>query len=70
MQYGAGRCRPAFSPALPQFRIEHPGSWWNDWIAWLKPFMGSQQDAPKQAGDGKTYRAIEAAPGSYVKQAA
>ena len=27
LQYGAGRCRPAFSPALPQFRIEHPGSW-------------------------------------------
>ena len=42
---------------------EHPGSWWTDW---LKGHAGKQIAAPKVYGKGK-YKAIEAAPGSYVK---
>jgi polyhydroxyalkanoate synthase subunit PhaC len=45
---------------------EHPGSWWTDWSAWLKPHAGKQVAAPKTYGKGK-YRAIEPAPGRYVK---
>jgi polyhydroxyalkanoate synthase len=45
---------------------EHPGSWWTDWAAWLKPLAGKQIPAPKSYGKGK-YKAIEPAPGSYVK---
>ncbi len=45
---------------------EHPGSWWPDWAAWLKAHAGKQIAAPKSYGDGK-YKAIEAAPGRYVK---
>lgn len=42
---------------------EHPGSWWTDWFAWLKPQAGKLIPAPK------TYsaKAIEPAPGRYVK---
>ena len=44
---------------------EHPGSWWPDWIAWIK-----QQDSAtvlaRQPGSAK-YQPIEDAPGSYVK---
>ncbi len=44
---------------------EHPGSWWPDWLEWLK-----RQDAEtipaRKIGDGKL-KAIEDAPGSYVK---
>jgi polyhydroxyalkanoate synthase len=45
---------------------EHPGSWWTDWSSWLKGHAGKQIAAPKSYGKGK-YKAIEAAPGRYVK---
>ena len=46
---------------------EHKGSWWTDWAEWLKPLAGKQIAAPKGYGKGKTYPAIEPAPGRYVK---
>ncbi|GLS14242.1 PHA/PHB synthase family protein [Hydrogenophaga electricum] len=46
---------------------EHPGSWWGDWAAWLKGHAGKQIAAPKTCGKGKTYAAIEPAPGRYVQ---
>ncbi len=45
---------------------EYPGSWWTDWSQWLKAHAGKQVPAPKSYGKGK-YKAIEAAPGRYVK---
>ena len=48
---------------------EQPGSWWSDWQAWLKPYAGKQIAAPKTYGS-KKYKAIEAAPGRYVKERA
>ncbi len=45
---------------------EHPGSWWTDWYHWLQPHGGKQVPAPKGYG-GKGYKAIEPAPGRYVK---
>jgi polyhydroxyalkanoate synthase subunit PhaC len=45
---------------------EHPGSWWTDWSEWLKEHAGKQIAAPKTYGSRK-YKAIEAAPGRYVK---
>ncbi|MCC6914893.1 MAG: class I poly(R)-hydroxyalkanoic acid synthase [Rhodospirillaceae bacterium] len=44
---------------------EHPGSWWTDWEAWLKPRSGAEIPA-RQPGDGKL-KVIENAPGRYVK---
>ncbi|MDR7092390.1 PHA/PHB synthase family protein [Hydrogenophaga laconesensis] len=46
---------------------EHPGSWWTDWSAWLKPLAGKQIAAPKTYGKARRYAAIEPAPGRYVK---
>ncbi|WPC65439.1 class I poly(R)-hydroxyalkanoic acid synthase [Rhodoferax ferrireducens] len=45
---------------------EQPGSWWTDWSQWLVSHAGKQIPAPKTYGKGK-YKAIEAAPGRYVK---
>jgi polyhydroxyalkanoate synthase len=44
---------------------EHPGSWWPDWLEWLKSYAGDKIPARK-IGGGKL-KPIEDAPGSYVK---
>ncbi|MEJ8815501.1 class I poly(R)-hydroxyalkanoic acid synthase [Variovorax ureilyticus] len=46
---------------------EHPGSWWTDWSDWLKTHAGKQIPAPKSYGKGSAYKAMEPAPGRYVK---
>ena len=46
---------------------EHPGSWWTDWAQWLEGHAGKQIPAPRTYGNGKAYKAIEPAPGRYVK---
>lgn len=45
---------------------EHAGSWWPDWAAWLAKHAGARKAAPTDYGN-KDYRAIEPAPGRYVK---
>jgi len=44
---------------------EHPGSWWPDWLAWIKQRDGKLVDA-RTPGGGKL-SPIEDAPGSYVR---
>jgi polyhydroxyalkanoate synthase len=46
---------------------EKPGSWWPDWDGWMKRHSSGKVAAPKQPGNA-TYKAVEAAPGRYVKQ--
>ena len=46
---------------------EVPGSWWTDWSDWLKGHAGKQIAAPKTYGKAGKFKAIEAAPGRYVK---
>jgi polyhydroxyalkanoate synthase len=46
---------------------ELPGSWWTDWSDWLQRHAGKQIAAPKSYGKGTKYKAIEPAPGRYVK---
>ena len=48
---------------------EQPGSWWPVWSGWLAGHGGKQVAAPKAYGN-KQYKAIEPAPGRYVKQKA
>jgi len=45
---------------------EIPGSWWPDWAAWLKGHAGKLVAAPRRPGNGN-HKAIEPAPGRYVK---
>lgn len=43
---------------------EHPGTWWEDWMAWLKPQAGEMVDAYPAESD--TYPKLADAPGTYV----
>jgi len=59
------------TPTLEAFvegAAEHKGSWWPDWLAWLKKQDGatSKADGARVPGGGKL-KAIEDAPGTYVK---
>lgn len=57
-------------PASPEDFLEiaqpHAGSWWPHWAAWLAAKETREVPARKPATKGK-FKAIEAAPGSYVK---
>jgi polyhydroxyalkanoate synthase subunit PhaC len=44
---------------------EHPGSWWPDWLAWLK--RQDDTEVPARVPGGGELTPIEDAPGSYVK---
>jgi polyhydroxyalkanoate synthase subunit PhaC len=44
---------------------QHPGSWWTDWAGWVAPH-GGDKVPPRIPGKGRL-KAIENAPGSYVK---
>ena len=60
------------NPKKPDAWLEgaesHPGSWWTDWDAWLAPQSGKTVPA-REPGSGKL-KALEDAPGSYVKMRA
>ena len=56
---------PAAAEAWFDGAKQHEGSWWNDWRAWLTPFLGREVPA-RAPGKGKL-KAIEAAPGTYAR---
>ena len=43
---------------------EQAGSWWPDWMEWLKPQCGGLVDAPPVATEA--FPALADAPGTYV----
>ena len=47
---------------------EHPGSWWPDWLAWLK--RQGDAEVPARKPGGGALEPIEDAPGSFVKMQA
>jgi len=44
---------------------EHPGSWWPDWLVWLKKL--GEEEVPARVPGGGKLKALEDAPGSFVK---
>ena len=59
---------PALPATLAEWQadaVEHPGSWWEHWSAWLSARSGKQIPARDPAKG--PLKPIEPAPGSYVK---
>jgi polyhydroxyalkanoate synthase len=48
---------------------EIPGSWWNEWAKWVKPYGGKPVAARKKLGDGRR-KPLEPAPGRYARERA
>jgi polyhydroxyalkanoate synthase len=63
---GANGTLPASAQEWLASAQEIPGSWWPDWAAWLKSHAGKLVAAPRGPGS-RAYKAIEPAPGRYVK---
>ena len=57
---------PASQEDWQKNATEHAGSWWPDWSSWLQNNAGKEIAAPKTYGSRK-FKAIEPAPGRYVK---
>ena len=67
--YWTGGPYPADPDAWLARAKERPGSWWPQWAGWLTQYGGGTRKAPAKPGNAK-YKAIEPAPGRYVKQQA
>ncbi len=65
-QYWTSEALPERFDDFVKVAKETKGSWWPDWIEWLGPRSGKKV-APRVPGSGK-YKAIEDAPGRYVKE--
>ncbi len=62
--YWTNDANPKDLDAWLEGAVEHPGSWWPDWQAWISKRSGKKVPA-RVPGDGKL-AIIEDAPGSYV----
>ena len=67
-RYWADTAHRADQPGVWHARAsEHAGTWWEDWMAWLKPRAGALIDArPVATAD---FPALAPAPGTYVLEA-
>ena len=67
-QYWTNDAAPASLDEFVDGATEHKGSWWPDWVEWLKARDPKTVEAKgaRMPGKGKL-KAIEDAPGRYVK---
>ncbi|QBE66648.1 class I poly(R)-hydroxyalkanoic acid synthase [Pseudoduganella lutea] len=61
--------RPEQAEAWMADAVEHPGSWWPLWAAFLAEHGGKDVEARVKLGSA-TYQPVEPAPGRYVKEKA
>lgn len=57
---------PATADAWLEGAVEHPGSWWTEWSAFLAKHAGAHVKAPARYGNAR-HKPIEPAPGRYVQ---
>ena len=59
--YWTNSANPADADAWLEGAEQHRGSWWTEWVNWLKQYNGEQVPARRITSS------LEVAPGSYVK---
>jgi polyhydroxyalkanoate synthase len=63
--YWTNESNPDTADEWFQSATQHPGSWWDDWQAWMDARNGSEKVPARTPGDG-ALKVLEDAPGSYV----
>ncbi len=63
--YWTNEANPATAEEWFKTATQHPGSWWNDWQAWIDARNGPDRVPARAPGDG-ALKPLEDAPGSYV----
>lgn len=61
-----GKAKPLSAEQWFDGATEHAGSWWPEWAGFLAEHGGDDVKAPAKPGS-RAYKAIEPAPGRYVK---
>ena len=65
--YWTNDARPETPEQWFESATQRPGSWWEDWQAWMDAQNGGEKVAARVPGEGGL-RVLEDAPGSYVMQ--
>jgi len=65
--YWTNDARPDTPEQWFESATQRPGSWWEDWQAWIDAQNGGEKVAARVPGEGGL-KALEDAPGSYVMQ--
>ena len=65
--YWTNRSNPATPEEWFKSATQRPGSWWNDWQAWIDAQNGAER-LPARVPGGGGLKVLEDAPGSYVMQ--
>jgi len=63
--YWTNQAMPATADEWFGAAVQHPGSWWQDWQAWMEARNPGDRVAARVPGDG-ALKVLEDAPGSYA----
>ena len=63
--YWTNQTNPDTADEWFQSATQHPGSWWDDWQAWMDARNGGEKVPARTPGDG-ALKVLEDAPGGYV----
>jgi polyhydroxyalkanoate synthase len=66
--YRTGEKNPEDAGQWLKEASQTPGTWWDDWVAWLSERSGDEKNAPRKLGRGQKYKPLEPAPGKYVRE--
>jgi len=64
--YWTNESLPESPEAWFETATQHPGSWWDDWQAWIDARNAAEPKVPARTPGDRALRVLEDAPGSYA----